>query len=56
MREDALKLPEDRNVKVYMRHSIRFDNPPDGDYSKLLLTPEGIEIANRLKQNKNSGG
>jgi broad specificity phosphatase PhoE len=48
MREDALKLPADRNVKVYMRHSIRFDNPPDGDYSKLLLTPEGIEIANRI--------
>ena len=48
MREDALKLPKDRNVKVYMRHSIRFDNPPDGDYSKLLLTPEGIEIANRI--------
>jgi len=48
MREDALRLPTDRNVKVYMRHSIRFDNPPDGDYSKLLLTPEGIEIANRI--------
>ncbi|MCR4793186.1 MAG: histidine phosphatase family protein [Lachnospiraceae bacterium] len=48
MTSDALRLPEKGNLKVYMRHSIRYDNPPDGDYSKLLLTPEGIEIANRI--------
>jgi len=48
MNADALELPKDRNVKVFMRHSIRFDNPPDGDYSKLTLTPEGIEIARAL--------
>ena len=45
MTSDALKLPDTGNVKVYMRHSIRYDNPPDGDYSNLMLTPEGIEIA-----------
>ena len=48
MKEDALRLPKDTNIKVYMRHSIRFDNPVNGDYSNLLLTPEGIEIANRI--------
>ena len=51
IKEDAQKLPRDTNVKVYMRHSIRFDNPVDGDYSDLLLTPEGIEIANRIGRN-----
>ena len=51
MKEDAQKLPRDTNVKVYMRHSIRFDNPVNGDYSDLLLTPEGIEIANRIGRN-----
>ena len=51
MKEDALKLPADTNIKVYMRHSIRFDNPVNGDYSNLLLTPEGIEIANRIGAN-----
>ena len=51
MKEDALKLPKDINVKVYMRHSIRFDDPVDGDYSNLLLTPEGIAIANRIGKN-----
>lgn len=48
MTSDALRLPAKGNLKVYMRHSIRYDNPPDGDYSNLLLTPEGIEIANRI--------
>ena len=51
MRSDALKLPKGENVKVYMRHSIRYDNPPDGDYSNLLLTPEGIKIANEIGRN-----
>jgi len=44
----AKELPEDKNVKLFMRHSIRFDNPVDGDYSKLLLTPEGIELAYKI--------
>lgn len=45
---DAETLPEGKNIKIVMRHSIRFDNPPDGDYSKLLLTPEGIELAKKI--------
>ena len=48
MASDAASLPKNENLRVYMRHSIRFDNPPDGDYGPLLLTPEGIEIANRI--------
>ncbi|GEM_PF-33652 len=48
MKADALNLPPDRNVKVFMRHSVRFDHPADGDYSKLTLTPEGIEIAREI--------
>ena len=35
----AKTLPENENIKLFLRHSIRYDNPPDGDYSKLLLTP-----------------
>ena len=48
MVEVAKKLPENQNIKLFLRHSIRYDNPPDGDYSKLLLTPEGIELARKI--------
>ena len=48
MSSDAERLPDNVNVKLFMRHSIRFDNPPDGDYSTLLLTPEGIELAKKI--------
>lgn len=48
MKKDASLLPEKQNIKLILRHSIRFDNPVDGDYSNLLLTPEGIEIAEKL--------
>ncbi len=48
MTEEAAKLPSDKNIKLFMRHSIRYDNPVNGDYSNLLLTPEGIEIANNI--------
>ena len=44
----AATLPNDKNIKLFMRHSIRFDNPVNGDYSHLLLTPEGIKIANKI--------
>lgn len=44
----AKTLPENENIKLFLRHSIRYDNPPDGDYSKLLLTPEGIELAQKI--------
>lgn len=48
MKEDASLLPEEQNIKFIFRHSIRFDNPVDGDYSSLLLTPEGIKIAENI--------
>lgn len=47
MIKDAESLPE-CNVKLFMRHSIRFDNPINGDYTQLLLTPEGIELARKM--------
>jgi len=53
MTEDARKLPKNTNVKVFMRHSKRFENPVNGDYSKLLLTPEGVELANRIGRSLN---
>jgi len=48
MNKDAKRLPKDQNVKLYIRHSIRYDNPVNGDYTKLLLTPEGIEAAKTI--------
>jgi len=45
MVRDAAELPDGRNVKLFMRHAERYDNPVDGDYSGLLLTPEGIRAA-----------
>lgn len=48
MISDAAKLPDDVCVKLVMRHSIRYDNPPDGDYSNLMLTPEGIELSEKI--------
>lgn len=48
MIDAASSIPDEANVKLLMRHSIRFDNPPDGDYSNLLLTPEGIELARKV--------
>ncbi|MBQ6660078.1 MAG: histidine phosphatase family protein [Lachnospiraceae bacterium] len=45
MVRDAAKLPADANIKLFMRHAIRYDNPVNGDYSSLLLTPEGIRMA-----------
>lgn len=45
---DAGRLPEDANVKLFLRHAIRFDNPVNGDYSTLLLTPEGIRMAQEI--------
>ncbi len=45
MVSDAERLPEDANVKLFLRHAIRYDNPVNGDYSSLLLTPEGIRMA-----------
>ena len=44
----ALKLPDGKNVKMFFRHAIRYDDPVDGDYSKLLLTPEGIRMSREI--------
>jgi len=48
MTEDAKKLPDNVNVKLFLRHSIRYDNPVNGDYEHLDLTPEGIELARKM--------
>ncbi|MBP5442940.1 MAG: histidine phosphatase family protein [Treponema sp.] len=48
MVQAAMELPEKQNVKLFFRHSKRFDNPVNGDYSMLLLTPEGIETAKEI--------
>jgi broad specificity phosphatase PhoE len=45
---DAASLPEDTNVKLFLRHAKRYDNPVNGDYSVLLLTPEGILMAQEI--------
>ena len=50
MTKDASLIPENAAAKLFMRHSIRFDNPPNGDYSQLMLTPEGIELAQKIGQ------
>ena len=44
----AAELPKEANVKLFLRHAKRFDNPVNGDYSKLLLTPEGILMAQKI--------
>lgn len=48
MSRDAARLPENVNVKLFLRHAIRYDNPVNGDYSVLLLTPEGIRMAQEI--------
>ncbi len=48
MNQDAKKLPSDQNLILYFRHSIRFDNPVDGNYDPIMLTPEGIALANQI--------
>ena len=48
MTADAASIPDGANVKLFLRHSIRYDNPVDGDYEPLLLTPEGEELARKI--------
>lgn len=48
MTDDAAKIPEGVNVKLFMRHSIREENPPDGNYEPLMLTKEGIALAEKI--------
>ncbi len=48
MTKTAAELPDDEPVVLYMRHCERYDNPPDRDYSKLLLNPKGIKMANDI--------
>ena len=43
----AEELPTKEDITLFMRHSERYDNPPDGDYSHLLLTPNGIKESNK---------
>lgn len=48
MTQDAAHLPQGQNVKLFMRHSIREDNPVNGDYEPLMLTKEGIALAQQM--------
>lgn len=48
MIQSAQKIPDDANAKLFMRHSIRFDNPVNGDFAPLMLTPEGIQLAEKM--------
>jgi len=48
MTKTAAMLPQEEPVAIYMRHCERYTNPPDGDYSKLLLNPNGIQMAHDL--------
>lgn len=46
MSEAAAKIPDSENAAVFMRHSERYTDPVDGNYDNLLLTPNGIKMAN----------
>ena len=48
MNESAKLIPDNENTVLFMRHAERYTNPPDGNYSYLLLTPDGIKEANNL--------
>lgn len=48
MTQTAKHLPDNQRVALYIRHCERYTDPPDGDYSKLLLTPTGILQANKM--------
>ncbi len=48
MTEAAETIPDHASVKLFLRHSIRYDDPIDGNYTHLMLTPEGIHIAHDI--------
>lgn len=48
MTGDARKIPDGVNVKLIIRHSIREENPSDGNYESLMLTKEGIALAGKI--------
>lgn len=48
MTEAAARIPAGVPAVLFMRHAERYSNPPDGDYSRLLLTPAGIQAANAI--------
>ena len=48
MTDEAQNIPGGVNVKLFMRHSIREENPPDGNYEPLMLTEEGIALAQKM--------
>ncbi|MBO4319110.1 MAG: histidine phosphatase family protein, partial [Treponema sp.] len=48
MTKAASELPDDKSAVLFMRHCERYTDPPDGDYSKLLLNPNGIKMANDI--------
>lgn len=46
MTRDAARLPENVNVKLFLRHAIRYDNPVNGDYSVLFGLKTGLHGEN----------
>ncbi len=48
MIDSASQISDSQNAKLLLRHSIRFDNPVNGDYTHLLLTPEGMKLARQM--------
>ncbi len=48
MKDAAKEIPDGVNTVAFIRHAERYTNPPDGDYSNLMLTPNGIKMANDI--------
>ena len=48
MTEEAKLLPKDKNIKLFLRHSIRYEPVGNQTMESLLLTPEGIELARKI--------
>ncbi|MDR1748308.1 MAG: histidine phosphatase family protein [Spirochaetaceae bacterium] len=48
MEDSAKCCPENETVKLFLRHSIRFDIPEDDITKDVSLTPEGRQMARRF--------
>lgn len=48
MVDAAAAITDKQNARLFIRHSIRYDNPINGDFAPLMLTPEGIELAKKM--------
>ena len=48
MIDSAAMIQENENARLFLRHSIRYDNPVNWNYDPLMLTPEGIALAKKM--------